>query len=88
MDLRDRQAMYNGFGDALARAFELVLTPAVFGFLGWLLDQRLGVTPLFTVTLTLVVFLYVGWKLWRGYETTMRGHEERLGVARDAGGER
>ena len=45
MDLRDRQAMYNGFGDALARAFELVLTPAVFGFFGWLLDRWLETAP-------------------------------------------
>ena len=85
MDLRDRQATYNGFGDALARAFELVLTPAVFGFLGWLLDRWLGVTPLFTVGLTLLVFLYVGWRLWTGYETDMRAHERRMGMDREAG---
>ena len=80
MDLRDRQATYQGFGDALARAFELVLTPAIFGLFGWFVDRRLGVTPLFTVTLTLLVFGYVGWKTWRGYESAMTAHEHRMGV--------
>jgi hypothetical protein len=76
--------MYNGFGNALSRAFELVLTPAIFGVLGWLLDRWLGVTPLFTIALTLLVFLYVAWRLWTGYETDMKAHERRFGPGREA----
>ena len=85
MDLSDRQAMYNGFGNSLSRAVELVLTPAIFGFFGWLLDRWLGVTPLFTITLTLLVFLYVAWRLWSGYESDMKAHERNLS-GRLAGG--
>lgn len=78
MDRSDRREMYNGFGDTLARAVELTLTPAIFGFLGWWLDHRVGTTPVFTLLFTLVVFGYGCWKLWSGYETSMRSHEERL----------
>ena len=43
----------------LAKAFELVVTPGIFGFLGWLLDHKVGTTPLFTLLFTLIVFGYV-----------------------------
>ena len=82
MNFSDRRDLYNGFGDALSRAVELVLTPAVFGFLGWLLDGWIGTTPLFTIGLFFLVFLYVAWKLWSGYEVAMRAHEQRLGIGR------
>ena len=49
MDLSDRRDLYNGFGDALSRAVELVVTPAIFGFLGWL-----GATLPFALTVALV----------------------------------
>jgi len=42
----------NGFGDGLAKAFELVLTPALFGLAGFGLDRWLGLTPLLTIVLT------------------------------------
>ena len=83
MNFSDRRDLYNGFGDALSRAVELVLTPAVFGFLGWLLDRWIGTTPLFTIGLFFLVFLYVCWKLWSGYEVAMRAHEQRLGIGRN-----
>jgi hypothetical protein len=80
VDPGDRRDMYNGFGDSLARAVELTVTPAVFGLLGWLLDGRLSTRPLFTVVFTIGVFGYVVWKLWTGYEASMRAHEQRLGL--------
>ena len=80
MDHFDRRDLYTGFSDALGRAVELVVTPAIFGFLGWLLDRKLGTTPVFTVVLFFLVFLYVAWKMWYGYERDMQAHEQRLGV--------
>ena len=50
----ETREMRQGFGDAFAAAFELAVTPAIFGFLGWLLDGRLGTTPIFTVVFTVV----------------------------------
>ena len=34
----ETREMKQGFGDAFAAAFELVITPVIFGFLGWLVD--------------------------------------------------
>ena len=84
MDLLAKRELNNGFGDSLAKACELVVTPGIFGFLGWLLDQKVGTTPLFTLTFTLAVFGYVCWKLWGNYERQMQVHEQRLPMNRSA----
>ena len=49
MELRDRQATYKGFGDALALGVEMVFTPLLFALVGWWLDGRLGTGPLFAI---------------------------------------
>jgi F0F1-type ATP synthase assembly protein I len=82
MNLQAKRELNAGFGDALARAFELVATPGVFGFLGWLLDRKLGTTPLFAFAFFFVVLGYVFWKLWSGYVTDMQRHERRLGFGK------
>jgi F0F1-type ATP synthase assembly protein I len=73
-----RLELTNGFGNALAKAFELVATPAVFALLGWLLDRWLGTEPVFMLTFALVVFGYEVWKLFLGYGAAMDEHEARL----------
>ena len=80
MDLEQRRELNNGFGDSLAKAVELVLTPAVFAFLGHLLDNRIGTGPLFMLLLALVTFGYLCWRMWGGYERRMQEHEARLHV--------
>ena len=82
MDLSQRRELNNGFGESLARAFELVVTPAIMGFFGHLLDGRLGTSPLFMLGLALVAFGYLVWKFWGDYERRMQAHEEQLGVGR------
>ena len=47
MNLRAMQEVNTGFGDGLAAAFEMLAGPAIFGFLGHLLDQKLGIGPVF-----------------------------------------
>ncbi len=86
MDLLAKRELNNGFGESLAKAFELVVTPGIFGFGGWLLDHRIGTTPLFTLVFTLAVFGYVCWKLWGSYERQMQAHESRLGMTRGGQG--
>lgn len=81
LDLLSRRELNNGFGESLARAFELVTTPAIFGFLGYLLDRRVGTKPLFMLVFAIVVFGYLVWKSWSDYERRMQTHEQRLGVA-------
>lgn len=63
----DRRDLYNGFGDTYSRSFELVVTPAIFGLIGWFIDGRLGTRPVLTLTLGIAVFLYEVWKLSRFY---------------------
>ena len=67
--------MWNGFGDGLARAFELVATPAIFGFLGHLLDRRLGVSPLFLVAFLVLAVVWGFAKTWMGYEASMKAQD-------------
>ena len=75
MDLRDRQDLYNGFGNGLSRAFELAATPAVFGVLGWLLDRWAGTLPLFTLLLFFFGVAGTGYMAWFRYEQQMKEHE-------------
>ncbi len=60
-----------GAGDALAKVFELIATPAIFGFGGWLLDERLGTFPLMTLVLGVTVLAYQGWSFARAYSKSL-----------------
>ncbi len=74
MDLRamlERRDLNSGFGDSLARAFEIVFTPFGFGVFGWWIDGRTGTRPLFALGLGILVMLVTLWKLSRGYLTRM-----------------
>ncbi|MGI9606599.1 MAG: AtpZ/AtpI family protein [Acidimicrobiales bacterium] len=62
-------------GDALAAAFELVATPALFAFFGWMIDRWLGTAPLFILILTIFTAGYSIWRLFNQYETEMQAHE-------------
>ena len=78
MNPSERRQLNEGFGDALSRAFELVLTPMVFGFFGFLLDGRLGTRPLFMFVFFTFVFGYECWKLYMHYGAEMDEHQRRL----------
>ena len=84
MDNGDKRDLYNGFGDSLARAVEFVAVPAVFGFLGHVLDGAVGTGSLFTVVL--VVFALAGTfvRSYYAYEAAMKEHEARLPWRRPA----
>jgi F0F1-type ATP synthase assembly protein I len=82
MNLQEKRELNTGFGDALARAFELVATPGIFAFFGWLLDRRLGTTPLFAFVFFFVVLGYIVWKMWMGYVADMKRHEQRMGLGK------
>jgi F0F1-type ATP synthase assembly protein I len=71
VELRDRQDLNNGFGNALSRAVELATAPVIFGFLGYLLDGRLGTRPLFMIGLFLFAFCYLAWKQFSHYGVQM-----------------
>jgi len=78
LNLSERRELNNGFGEALSRAFEIAVTPAIFGVGGYLLDRKLGVVPLFTLVFSLFVIGYILWKYWKVYEADMARHEQAL----------
>ena len=71
MDRTEQLDSRAGAGDALAKAFEMIATPAIFGVGGWLVDGRLGTFPLVTVVLVFVVFGYQVWSFVRSYSANM-----------------
>ena len=78
MESRARRELNNGFGDAMSRAVELSLTPAIMGFLGSLLDRWLGTWPVFAIALFVLTLVYVIWKMFMQYSADMRAHEANL----------
>lgn len=77
-DLAVRRELNNGFGDALTRAMSWALVPPLFGFGGWLVDQRMGWTP--ALTIAAVVYGVVGLLVreWYAYDARMRDEGVRL----------
>ncbi len=78
MDLRERRHLYNGFGNALSRGFELVVTPMVFALGGWFLDRWLGTTPVLAVALGLFGFAGVCTRMYLQYVAAMAEHDAEL----------
>jgi F0F1-type ATP synthase assembly protein I len=64
------------FGEALARAFEFSATVAIFCLIGFGLDQWFDTTPLFLITLFVVVLIGQTVRIWYAYGAAMRTHEE------------
>lgn len=75
MDLREKRALYNGFGDTLTRAVEFVAAPAIFAFLGHLVDVVLSTDPVFMVALAAFALIGVFVRAYFAYEVAMREHE-------------
>lgn len=76
----------NNYGDGLSIAFELVATPAIFGFLGLLLDRWLGTTPVFVFAFSIVTFVTVlSLTMWRYHHEMERADAERRAVRAAAG---
>ncbi len=67
--------LYNGAGEGMSRAFELALTPAIIGGLGYLLDRWLGLVPVLTIVFFLVAMVALVVRLWCAYDAEMRLHE-------------
>ena len=75
VDIDDKRHLYNGFGDSLARAFEYAVTPAIFGFLGYLLDRAIGTVPVFTLVFALLCITGMFLKTYYSYDSAMKAHE-------------
>jgi len=67
--------LYNGAGEGMSRAFELALTPAIIGGIGYLLDRWLGLVPVLTIIFFLVAMVGLVARLWYAYDAQMKLHE-------------
>ena len=76
VELRDRQALWQGFGNGLGQAVEMVLTPVLFGAFGALLDHWFGTGPV--LMLVFGVFGVVGMALrtYYWYQAKIAAEEE------------
>lgn len=74
----NNQARETASGDALSMAFEMVATPALFAFFGYLLDRAVGTAPLFILVFSIVVLTYVVWRTFKTYERRMKKFERRV----------
>ena len=84
--LRERQQTYRGFGHAYSRAFELALTPPLFGAAGYGLDRWLGIVPVCTILFVLVAAVGLFARLYYGYAVEMEAHERSAPWAAHSGG--
>ena len=75
MDLRAVRDVNNGFGDGLAAAFEIVVTPLLLAFFGHLIDRWLGLDLVFALIFGLFTFGYMMYKLVRRYSAEMARHD-------------
>ncbi len=73
---RDKRALNRGYSDGMTRAFEIVLTPAIFAGFGWLLDRWLGLFPILTIVFLVFGVVGIFTKLYLGYEAEMLVHED------------
>jgi len=78
VELPERRELNKGFGDALSRAMELVVTPMIFGFFGYLLDGRFGTRPVLMFALFAFVLGYEVWKHFVLYGKAMDEEQQKL----------
>ena len=71
VELKDRQATWQGFSDALAMAVEFVATPLLFALLGFWLDRVFGTGPILAIVLGLVGLLGVVLRTYYWYQADM-----------------
>ena len=83
-DLSAKRELNNGFGNSLSTAVELVVSPILFGVIGWRLDAWVGTSPVFTLALFAFTLGYVVWKQYVTYSAKMdRQQHELLAPKRD-----
>jgi len=68
--------MWSGFGDALAQAVEMVVTPLLFALAGWWLDGRFGTAPVLVAVFSAIGVLGVAARTYYAYRAAMDRAEE------------
>jgi F0F1-type ATP synthase assembly protein I len=76
VELRERQATWNGFGNALSQAVELVVAPLLFALFGWFLDRHFGTGPVLAIALGLLGVFGVAARSYYWYRAAIEREEE------------
>ena len=72
----ERGELYRNFGDGFTRAFELAITPVIFGAAGYWIDGRIGIRPVLTIVFTLLALVGLLLRTWYGYVYRMQKLEQ------------
>jgi F0F1-type ATP synthase assembly protein I len=67
-----KRQSYQGLGDGMSRAIELAVTPAIFGGLGYLLDQKFNTQPTFMIVLVVLTLIGMFVRNWAAYKIKMQ----------------
>jgi F0F1-type ATP synthase assembly protein I len=74
-----------GYGTAMGRGLELAITLLVMVGIGFGVDHLFGTAPLFVVIFSVLGFAGITVKLFLGYDTEMKKHEDGAIWNRKAG---
>ena len=84
MDQRNwKRESYNGFGNGLAKAFEIALVPLIFGALGYGLDRLFGIVPVLTIIFSVAALVGMFARSYYGYMYAMEQAEAASVWAKD-----
>lgn len=72
----------NGSEDGLAKAIEIVVTPAIFAAAGFGLDRWWGTGPWLALSLGMTAFVVKILVEWQRYAERMQVHEQELASSR------
>ena len=76
VELGDRQALWQGFGNGLGQAVEMVLTPVLFGAFGALLDHWFGTGPVLMLVFGLFGVVGMALRTYYWYQAKIAAEEE------------
>ncbi len=74
---RTNRALYGGFGDALATAFEMAAVPVLFALAGLWLDGRFGTRPICMLVLTFFAIVGLAIRSYYTYKVKIEAEEAR-----------
>src|SRR5258708_19493310 len=77
VELREHQATWQGFSDALAMAVEFVATPLLFALLGVWLDRVFGITPVLAIVLGGIGLVGVVLRTYYWYQAGIKPEQGR-----------
>ncbi len=72
----------SGSEDGLAKAIEIVVTPAIFAAAGFGLDRLWGTGPWLALSFGMTAFIVKILVEWQRYAERMRAHEQELASSR------